>query len=81
MKLSNKQYDVIKWITVVVIPALSAFYFALAAIWGFPYGEQILGTFAAVETFLGSLLQVSSAKYKKQAKTESDSTDTEIKGE
>ncbi len=81
MKLSNKQYDVIKAIVAVVIPATSTFYFALATIWGFPYGEQILGTLAAVETFLGSLLHSSSAKYKKLTKTKTEISEAESKGE
>jgi hypothetical protein len=65
MKMSNKVYDVLKWITMVVLPAIGTLYFTLAGIWGFPYGEQILGTFAAVEVALGTVLQISSSRYKK----------------
>lgn len=65
MKMSNKVYDVLKWIAMVVLPALGTFYFALAGIWGFPFGEQIVGTLVAIETFLGTVLQISSTKYKK----------------
>lgn len=42
--MSNKLYDVLKHIAQVVLPALGTLYFALAGIWGFPYGEQIVGT-------------------------------------
>ena len=65
MKLSNRIYDILKWIALVVLPALGTFYFALAGIWGFPYGEQIVGTITAIETLLGGILQISTAKYNK----------------
>lgn len=63
--MSNKCYDVLKFIAQVVLPALGTLYFALAGIWGFPYGEQIVGTITAVDTFLGVLLGISSAQYNK----------------
>lgn len=64
--MSNKVYDVLKYITQIVIPALATLYFALAGIWGFPYGEQIVGTLTAIDTFLGVLLGISSEQYKKE---------------
>lgn len=69
MILPNKAYDIIKWIAMVCLPALGTLYFALAGIWGFPYGEQIVGTIMAVDTFLGALLGISSIQYKNQNKT------------
>ena len=65
MKMSNKAYDVLKWIAQILLPALGTLYFALAAIWGLPYGEQIVGTITAVDTFLGALLGISTEKYKR----------------
>ena len=65
--MSNKVYDVLKWIATVVLPAIGTAYFALAGIWGFPYGEQVMGTIAVIETFLGSVLMISSAQYNKKA--------------
>ena len=65
MKLSNKVYDILKWITMILLPATGTLYFALASIWGLPYGEQIVGTITAVETFLGVLLGISTVKYNK----------------
>ena len=65
MTLSNKAYDVLKWIAQILLPALGTLYFALAGIWGFPYGEQIIGTITAVDVFLGVLLGISSANYNK----------------
>ena len=67
MKMSNKTYDVLKWIAMVVLPAIGTLYFALAGIWGLPYGEQVVGTITAVDTFLGVVLGVSSVQYKKTA--------------
>ena len=64
--MSNKTYDVLKWIASVVLPALGTLYFALAGIWGLPYGEQIVGTITAADTFLGVLLGISSIQYNKK---------------
>jgi len=66
MYMSNKLYDVLKWIAQLLLPALGTLYFALAGIWGFPYGEQIVGTITAVDTFLGVILGISTANYNKQ---------------
>lgn len=64
--MSNKMYDVLKWIAMVLLPAVATLYFALAGIWGFPYGEEIVGTITAVDTLLGTLLGISSVKYNKK---------------
>ena len=63
--MSNKTYDKLKWVAQYLLPALGTLYFALASIWGLPYGEQVVGTITAVDTFLGVILGVSSANYKK----------------
>lgn len=65
MKFSNKTYDILKWIAQYLFPALGTLYFAVASIWGLPYSEQIVGTFAAVDAFLGVALGISNAQYKK----------------
>ena len=62
--MSNKVYDILKWIALVVLPATGTLYFALSGIWGFPNGEQVVGTITAVDTFLGAILGISSVKYK-----------------
>ena len=69
--MSNKVYDVLKWITLVALPALTALWLALANIWGFPYAEAIGATLAAVTTFLGALLGISSLQYNKKIDAES----------
>jgi len=63
--MSNKTYDVLKYIAQIVLPALGTLYFALANIWNLPYGEQIVGTITAVDTFMGVLLKISSNNYYK----------------
>lgn len=66
MKMSNKVYDILKWIALIAFPAVIALYTTLSSVWGWPYGEQVTGTLAALEVFLGAILQVSSNTYKKQ---------------
>lgn len=63
MKLSNKIYDILKWIAQLLLPAIGTLYFAIANIWGLPYGEQVVGTITAVDAFLGVLLGISGARY------------------
>lgn len=70
MKMSNKVYDVLKFIALIVLPALATFYAVLAGIWNLPYTEQIPATIMAIDTFLGALLGVSSSKYNKGLKEE-----------
>ena len=70
MKLSNKVYDVLKYIALILLPALGALYFALAKIWGFPYATEIVGTISAVDAFLGALLKISTDQYNREKLTE-----------
>ncbi len=64
--MTNKTYDILKYIAQIVLPAIGTLYFALASIWGFPYGEQIVGTITAIDTFLGTLLMISNNQYNKE---------------
>lgn len=65
MKFKNETYDVLKWIAMYLLPAIGTLYFALASVWGLPYGEQIVGTVTAIDTFLGVILGISTANYNK----------------
>lgn len=65
MKISNKVYDILKWVAQYLLPAIGTLYFALSTIWGFPYGEQVVGTITAIDAFLGAILGISSAAYHK----------------
>ena len=66
---NDKVYKVLKWIAMYLLPALGTLYFTLAGIWGLPYGEQIVGTVTAVDTFLGILLGISTYQYTKNGCT------------
>jgi hypothetical protein len=63
--MTNKTYDILKFIAQIFLPALGTLYFALAGIWGLPYGEQIVGTITAIDTFLGAILKISTNQYNK----------------
>lgn len=64
--MNNKVYDILKWVALVGLPALTALWLTLANIWGFPYAEAIGATMAAVTTFLGAILGISSIQYQKR---------------
>lgn len=64
--MSNRTFDILKKIAMYWLPALGTLYFALAGIWGLPYGEQIVGTITAIDTFLGVILGISTTQYKKR---------------
>lgn len=66
--MSNKTYDILKWIAQILLPALATLYFALAGIWGFPYGEEVVGSITAFDTFLGVVLGISSLNYGEESK-------------
>jgi hypothetical protein len=70
--MSNKTYDILKFIAQIVLPALATFYFAIASIWNLPYAEQIVGTIAAVDTLLGALLGISTSRYNKELNYDED---------
>ena len=70
--LSNRAFDIMKWIAMYLLPSLGTLYFALAGIWGFPYGEQVVGTITALDTFLGVILGISTAQYRAQNEEEEE---------
>ena len=64
--LTNKTYDVLKWVALILLPAMGALYFGLAGIWNFPYGEQVVGTITVIDTFIGAILGISTVQYNKK---------------
>ena len=70
--LSDKAYDVLKWIASTVFPAFIAMYSAIAIAWGWSYTEQVVATLAAINAFMGVILGVSTAQYNKYIKTNND---------
>lgn len=69
-KFSNEVYDKLKFIAQIVLPALGTLYFALAGIWGWPFGEQIVGTITAIDTFIGVCLGISTMNYNREKEGE-----------
>lgn len=63
--MSNKLYDILKYVAQIILPACATLYFALAGIWGLPYREEIVGTITAIDAFLGVVLGISNANYKR----------------
>lgn len=63
--MSNKVYDILKYIAIIVLPGLATLYLTVSGIWGLPFGEEVAATITAADTFLGVLLQISNSKYKK----------------
>ena len=68
--LSNKAYDVVKWVALILLDAVGVLYKTLSGIWGLPLGEEVLLTCSAVSVFLGALIGVSTAEYNKVKKAE-----------
>lgn len=68
MKLTNKTYDILKYIVTIALPAVTALWLSIASIWHLPYGEPIGATLSAITVFLGALIGVSSANYNKTNK-------------
>ena len=64
--MSNKTYDVLKFVAQILLPAIGTLYFALAQIWHLPYAEEVVGTITAIDAFLGALLGISTAQYHKE---------------
>ena len=79
MRFKDKTYDVMKFIAQILLPAIGTLYFALANIWALPYAEEIVGTITAVDAFLGAILGISTAAWKKdqEPKTMLDVTEGE----
>lgn len=64
--MSNKTYDILKYIAQIVLPAIGVLWFTVAQIWSLPYGQEILGTITAVDCFLGAILGISTMAYNKK---------------
>lgn len=64
--LSNKTYDILKYVALIALPALATFYAGLSEVWGLPHATQIPATITLVDALLGTLLMISSSKYHKQ---------------
>ena len=70
MILNDKVYSILKWVDLIFIPAVVALYCAMAGIWSWPFANEIAGTAAAIETFIGALIGVSNYNLKKNKESE-----------
>lgn len=70
--MSNKTYDILKWVALLLLPALATLISTLGVIWNISYSEQISLTIMALDTFLGAILGLSSSNYKKQQQLDED---------
>ena len=65
MKINDKLYDVLKWVVMIVLPALSTAYVGLAGVWGWPLADEVAKSCSVVCVLLGALLGISTAEYNK----------------
>lgn len=70
MKMDNKTYDYLKYIALIVLPAIATLYATVAGIWGLPYAEQIPATIMAIDTAMGVMLKISTDSYNKEETNE-----------
>lgn len=70
MKLSNKVYDILKWVALIALDALGVFYSTISDIWALPFGDEVLKTCAAISLLIGTLIGVSSIKHKRETEGE-----------
>lgn len=73
--MSNKVYDILKWLVILFLPALAKFIEPLFATWGIPYGPQIADTITYFQIFLGSIIGISSIMYAKGLKDKEKTED------
>ena len=63
MFFDDKVYNIVKYIALIVLPAIGTLYFALSSISHFPYGTEVVGTITAIDAFLGALIGISTSNY------------------
>lgn len=67
--MSDKTYDILKIVAIIVLPLIQTLYVGLAQIWGFGFGDQINATLqliiGAINVILGAALVKSSSDYHK----------------
>ena len=78
LQLPDSVYNILKWITMIVLPALATAYVGLSAIWGWPYADQVAKTTTVICTLLGALLGISTAQYNRDIQFE-DEEDSDVK--
>ena len=69
MKMSNRSYDILKIIALLILP-ISEFIGSMASIWGFEYGSQIVATLVALDVLMGYIVKIASDSYNKEQNNE-----------
>lgn len=72
--MSNKLFDIIRFLCEILIPAIGTLYFGLSKIWGLPYGHEVVGTCSCIAVFLGAIIGISRANYNATIDAVDDST-------
>lgn len=67
MKMKNETYDILKWVAMLLLPALATLISALGTIWGLPWAPQVSDTIVAVNAALAMILGISTINYNKEA--------------
>lgn len=68
--LPDKAYRILKWVALIVLPALATLVGAVGTAWGWPHLTAVISTITAVSTFVGALIGASNASAKPQDNTE-----------
>ena len=66
--MSNKTYNILKWIVITVLPALLTLFGVIGATLDFSFTDTVITIGTAVITFLGTVLGISSVNYNKSNK-------------
>ena len=72
MIINDKVYNILKWICITVVPALNILIATLCALYGWSWGNIVIGTIDAAAVFVGTIIGVGSVKYQKALKEEAE---------
>lgn len=67
MKLNDKIYDILKWISLIALDAIGVAYESLATVWGLPFGDEVMKTCTIISILIGTLIGISTYNYNKKA--------------
>lgn len=68
--LSDKTYEVLKWLAILALPAVADFVKFLFPTWNIPYGDPIAETLRQIALLIGILIGISTVQYNKQLNTD-----------
>lgn len=65
MKLNDQLYEILKWVSLILLPSCGALYASLSGLWGLPYPLEVVGTLEALGLFIGAIIGISTVNYRK----------------